>query len=525
MELQRQWLDRVIDLALAEDVGLGDITTMTTVSPDARGMARIWAKEPVVVAGLPVAQRVFEKWDPTLRFSAAAVDGATVDAGGDLAVVSGCLRSILTAERTALNFLQRLSGVATLTRAFVQALSGTGAAIVDTRKTTPGLRMLQKYAVALGGGKNHRWALDSGVLIKDNHIMAAGGVRRAIRAARIQAPHVLRIEVECKNLHQVEEAVMEAADVILLDNMDGEALQSAIQLIGGKALVEVSGGVTLDTVRSFAIPGVDLISVGALTHSARAVDIALDVVQSTHYIRVDECDSTNRVAHDLVSDQVPDWTVVVTERQTAGRGRLGRKWYSLPGNLFASVIFSPQIDILGVQTLSLVAGYALFDTVCGFVAMSRVELKWPNDVLIDGRKVGGILIQIVEAQAGRLVAVVGVGVNLVGSHHDFSDDVRGKVITISEAGGSDVTRDGFLFAFVDRFRQHVAQWTVHGGHIDPQQFFWRARRGRRVHLDGNPDNFVVVSGIDKHGGLVVTHEDGTVQVVQAGDLTPAEWLS
>lgn len=270
-------VDRILDLALEEDLGLGDVTTLATVSEDARGVAVMRAKQPCVVAGLPVAARVFERVEPRARFEALVSDGDEVEEGVPIARVEGALRGILTAERTALNFVQRLCGVATITRRFVRELDGTGARIVDTRKTTPGHRMLEKYAVVVGGGANHRWSLDSGVLIKDNHLAAAGGVAEALRRARAAVPHLLRVEVECKTLAQVQEAVDLGAEAVLLDNMRGKTLEQAVAIARGRTLVEVSGGVTLETVRSLALPGVDLISAGAVTHSAGSVDISLDV--------------------------------------------------------------------------------------------------------------------------------------------------------------------------------------------------------------------------------------------------------
>lgn len=276
-EAMKDRVDRILDLALAEDIGLGDVTTLATVDPSARGVAVMRAKQACVVAGLPVAARVFQRVEPRAAFEALVKDGDEVVEGVEVARVEGPLCGILTAERTALNFVQRLSGVATLTRRYVRELEGTGARIVDTRKTTPGHRMLEKMAVVVGGGANHRWALDSGVLIKDNHLAAAGGVGEALRRARAAAPHLLRIEVECKTLAQVEEAVACGAEAVLLDNMRGDTLAEAVRIARGRALIEVSGGVTLETVRSLALPGVDLISAGALTHSAGSIDISLDV--------------------------------------------------------------------------------------------------------------------------------------------------------------------------------------------------------------------------------------------------------
>ena len=277
MELNTTWLGRAIEMALEEDVGLGDVTTQATVPADAEGTGRMWAKEPGVIAGLEVAAAVFEWLSPEVEFIPLVEEGASVERGDSLATIEGDLRSILTGERTALNFIQRLSGVATQTAALVAAITGTGVQVIDTRKTTPGLRMLEKYAVSLGGGANHRWALDSGVLIKDNHIIAAGGVTQALQAARAAAPHSLSLEIECKELGQVQEALDAGADIVMLDNMRGDILREALTTVNGRCKIEVSGGITLENIREVALPGVNWISVGALTHSVKAIDISLDI--------------------------------------------------------------------------------------------------------------------------------------------------------------------------------------------------------------------------------------------------------
>ncbi|MCX7622611.1 MAG: carboxylating nicotinate-nucleotide diphosphorylase [Thermomicrobium sp.] len=269
-ELVRSWL--------LEDLGHGDVTTRAVVPPDARGRAELVFREAGVVCGLPLVALVFEEVDPELVFTPFSREGALVQPGEVVAGLAGRLTSILAGERLALNLLQRLSGIATLTRRFVEAVAGTGAVILDTRKTTPGLRALEKYAVRVGGGRNHRFGLFDGVLIKDNHIRAAGSVSEAVRRARAQVPHPLLIEVEVTTLAEVEEALAAGADWILLDNMDVETIRAAVARVGGRAKLEVSGGVTLERVRAIAETGVDAISVGALTHSARALDIALEVV-------------------------------------------------------------------------------------------------------------------------------------------------------------------------------------------------------------------------------------------------------
>lgn len=267
----------IVARALAEDIGDGDVTTLVAVPPESVCRAEIVAKADGIIAGLPVARLVFQALDPRVGFEARAADGSRVGDGTVVAEVSGPTRGVLTGERAALNFMQRMSGIATLTARYVGAVEGTQAKIVDTRKTAPGLRALDKYAVHAGGGSNHRMGLFDGVLIKENHIRAAGGVEQAVKGARAGAHHLLRIEVEAETLEDVEAAAAAGADVILLDNMSPEQVSEAVKHISGRCEVEVSGGVTLDTVRRFAEAGVDFISVGALTHSACALDLSLEI--------------------------------------------------------------------------------------------------------------------------------------------------------------------------------------------------------------------------------------------------------
>jgi nicotinate-nucleotide pyrophosphorylase (carboxylating) len=266
-------MEDLIDRALAEDVGSGDVTTATLVPADATGRAALTQKAPGVIAGLDVAAAVFTRVDPDLRWRTHAEEGVWRE-GGLVAEVAGASRSILTAERVALNLLQRLSGVATVTAHYVTAVEGTGARILDTRKTTPGLRALEKRAVATGGGVNHRIGLYDAILIKENHSAMAGGVGEATRRA-LAAANGLPVEVECATLDEVREALDAGAPRILLDNMSTDEMRAAVELTAGRAELEASGGVSLDTVRAIAETGVDFISVGALTHSAPALDISL----------------------------------------------------------------------------------------------------------------------------------------------------------------------------------------------------------------------------------------------------------
>jgi nicotinate-nucleotide pyrophosphorylase (carboxylating) len=270
----------IIRRALSEDIGTGDVTTLATVPADAMAAAVMVAREPLVVCGLPLAEAVFKEVSAKIEMERQAEDGARANRGQTLLRLRGPAGSILTAERVALNFVQRLSGIATLTARFVEAVAGTHARILDTRKTTPGLRQLEKYAVTCGGGTNHRAGLFDRVLIKDNHLAALrqeppNAIEAAVRRAREKYPK-LEVEVEADTLEQVEQALLAQADVILLDNMSNEDLRAAVWLVNGRAKTEASGGVSLASVRAIAETGVDYISVGGLTHSARAVDVALD---------------------------------------------------------------------------------------------------------------------------------------------------------------------------------------------------------------------------------------------------------
>jgi nicotinate-nucleotide pyrophosphorylase (carboxylating) len=268
---------KTVSKALAEDLGTaGDITTDATVPEAAEASALFVARKPGVIAGLDVAKATFLTLDPNVRFEALAADGDAVPATAAVARVSGRARPILTGERVALNFFGRMSGIATLTRTFVEAVRGTKARIVDTRKTTPLLRAFEKYAVRCGGGSNHRSGLFDAILIKDNHIVAAGGITSAIGAARAHAGHMVKIEVEVTSLSELEEALAEKIDAVLLDNMTPDLLREAVRVVAGRVVTEASGGVTLDNVRAIAETGVDLISIGALTHSAPILDLGLD---------------------------------------------------------------------------------------------------------------------------------------------------------------------------------------------------------------------------------------------------------
>ena len=275
-------IDRLLDLALEEDIGPGDLTTQALIPPDLQGEAHIRAKQALVAAGLPAAEMVFRRLDALIDFEAEVEEGQEVSPGTVLARITGPVAAILTGERVALNFLMRLSGIATFTRQMAAAVAGFPTAIVDTRKTTPGWRVLEKYAVRVGGGRNHRFALYDGVLIKNNHLTAAGSITEAVRLAREQAPHTLKIEVEVTDLMGLQEALAAGADIIMLDNMEEAAMAQAVKITQGRALLEASGSMTLERLPRVAATGVNFISMGALTHSAPAVDIHLRLIDTNY---------------------------------------------------------------------------------------------------------------------------------------------------------------------------------------------------------------------------------------------------
>lgn len=282
--LDKNYVESIVKAALQEDVGTGDATTLATVPATRAARALMNAREPLVVAGLDLAQAAFSLLDPAIKFKRSAQDGQSVDKGRPLLEIEGSARALLTAERVALNFVQRLSGVATATSRFVKAVAGTQATILDTRKTTPGWRLLEKYAVVCGGGRNHRIGLYDMILIKDNHLVALrdekpNAIAAAVARARNQYPQ-LKVEVEADTLEQVRQAVDAGADIILLDNMNPDQLRQGVAIVNGRAKTEASGGVNLDTIRGIAESGVDFISIGAVTHSARSVDIGLDFLET-----------------------------------------------------------------------------------------------------------------------------------------------------------------------------------------------------------------------------------------------------
>ncbi|WP_024832679.1 carboxylating nicotinate-nucleotide diphosphorylase [Ruminiclostridium josui] len=277
MKLSKLYIHEIVMNALKEDMPLGDITTDNIIPEDDSSKAEFLAKQDAVIAGLDVAKYVFEVLDSSVRFKAFVKDGDKVSKGDIIAEVSGSTRALLKGERTALNFMQRLSAIATMTNRYVNKVQGLSVKVTDTRKTTPGLRLLEKYAVSAGGGANHRFSLSDGVLIKDNHIAAAGGIKNAVERVRKSIPHTVKIEVEVESMEEVREALECKADIIMLDNMSNEQMTEAVKFIDKRALVEASGNISEETIYNVALTGVDIISIGKLTHSANSIDISMNI--------------------------------------------------------------------------------------------------------------------------------------------------------------------------------------------------------------------------------------------------------
>ena len=272
------FIEKLIRTALEEDIASGDVTSESILAPDAEGRAELISRSRCVLAGMPVFRRVFELLSSRIAFEIIFPEGSILAPDQRICRIEGPLLPILKAERTALNFLQRMSGIATLTRSYVEKAAPYGARVLDTRKTAPGLRLLDKYAVKAGGGNNHRQGLFDGILIKDNHIAAAGSVKRAVELARTNSPHTLKVEIEVDDMAGVRDALEAGADIIMLDNMGIDQMKEAVRLVNKKAVVEASGNITLDNIEKVAQTGVDLISVGALTHSVKAADLSLEII-------------------------------------------------------------------------------------------------------------------------------------------------------------------------------------------------------------------------------------------------------
>ncbi len=532
--------ERAVRTALDEDAAAGDVTSRCTVPAPARAHGVLVARAPLVVCGLDVARLAFAALDADCRWHAHVGDGQRVEAGAVLAEVEGRARALLAAERTALNLVQRLSGIATEARRWAERAERLGVRVVDTRKTTPGLRALERYAVRTGGLVNHRSGLEGGVLVKENHILAAGGVWRAVERARRAAPHALRIEVECRCAAEVEEARQAGADAVLVDNLRGDDLARAVAA-AGSMLVEVSGGIGLDELESVAIDGVQVVSVGRLTHSAPAADVALDLtwvetpVGAWRVRRLARCASTNDEARRWADEEAPktrEWRAVVADEQTAGRGRAGHRWWSPRGrNLYLSAILRPRLRARQATALPLAVGVAVARALSEFgIGRERLELKWPNDVLIDGRKVAGILVESASVGEDLTWAIAGIGIDVNVPAGEFPAELREVATSLRAAReGRLVDREAVLEAVLAAVADEVEALEARGGLLDVDGTMAWMRPGRplvvRTAEASWTGNFECV---DEEGALWlrVEKERGseTVRVTSAEVLLP-EWTS
>lgn len=441
---------RVVSAALREDGAANDVTTSLLGIGSRTVRAALIARAPGVVAGIDAARAAFEETDSNARFEPRVGDGARVRNGDVLAVVEGSAAGVFAAERTALNFMQRLSGIATLSARFVERVEGTGAVILDTRKTTPLLRVLEKYAVRVGGARNHRFNLSDMVLIKDNHLQAVGGMLELAKVLGEKTAPV-EIEVEVDSIADLRKLLGAPVGRIMLDNFSAAEAAEAVALVRSyreahpefAATIEISGGVGLDNVRDYAVAGADYISIGALTHSPPALDISLELIpgdrsdgkviategtgdllpreisrrartrllaRRVYYLP--EVDSTNRLAADLARQGEPEGTLVVADYQTAGRGRFERRWESPPGkDLLFSVILRPAASARVVLPVTLVFSAAVADTL-GALTGRDAGVKWPNDVVIENKKICGILAEGSTSGGRTVFVVVGIGINV-----------------------------------------------------------------------------------------------------------------
>jgi nicotinate-nucleotide pyrophosphorylase (carboxylating) len=532
--VDRETVRDLVRRALAEDVGSGDVTSAATIPPDAVAEAVLLAKQACVVAGLEVAREVFTQVDAGIVFEPQVSDGERCEAGAALAHLRGPAAAILTAERTALNFLQHLTGIATHTRAFVEAAGGR-IGVLDTRKTIPTLRALARFAVRCGGGRNHRFGLFDAILIKDNHIALAGSVEEAVRRARAAAPGTT-LEVEAQNLNQVDAAIAAGADIVMLDNLSVDAMREAIARIAGRAKVEISGGVTLDRIPELARLGADYVSVGALTHSAPAMDVSLEMGtrrrtgkrlpesfrnDSGNLFCCESVSSTNDVALKLVEQGAADGMAVLADQQLAGRGRRGRTWFSPPGaGLYLSIVVRPCDWVGGLALITLAAGVAAARGITTASGLP-VELKWPNDLVVGRpwRKVGGVLCEAVAGVRGPDAVVVGIGINL--SPAAYPPEIADRASSLEVELGRPVDRSILvdaireaLASILARLRAGDAAWLLDewrrlgGAGLAGAPVRWQDQQGWRTG---------VARDIDADGALVV-HVEGRPERVVAGEV-------
>lgn len=524
-------IDAIVGRALNEDIGACDVTSEACVPAGRTARGRFIARQDLVVAGIELLPLIYEVRGGVDELNLLCATGDRVSEGAVLATVRGRARTLLECERVALNFMQRLSGVATLASQFAGRVEGTGCRVLDTRKTTPGLRLLEKWAAAAGGVVNHRMGLYDAVLIKNNHIAAAGGVRPALEAAMATG---VPVQIEVRTRAELDEALAAGAKRLLLDNLTPAEAAEWVRYIGGRAVVELSGGITLDNVREYAEAGADFVSSGAITHSAPAVDISFRLElehtsadpasgssqerrsapagskpapptsSARKIIRLESCATTMVEAARLVASGAPHGSAVVANEQTAGQGRFGRPWHSEAGaGLYVSVIL--RLPEAGLLTLAL--GLAAADAI-GL----DCDLRWPNDVLIHGRKVAGIL---VTRELDAFIAGIGINVN----HTAFPPELSSIATSLRLATGREHDREALLARLLDAIDRRV------GAPDTLEAFAARSSwvRGKRVIVNqGAAIIQGVTDGLDPAGYLYVRRPDGIRVTVLAGGVRSAE---
>jgi len=531
--LSQRSVETLIELALTEDIGDGDATTRSVFSGPQMARAELITRVPTVVCGMPLAAEIFRRIDPVTHFESLHEEGERVPAGTALARIRGDVRALLTAERCAINFVMRLCGIAAAAHTAAGAVpEDCPARVFDTRKTTPGWRLLEKAAVRTGGAENHRFGLFDAVLIKDNHIAAAGSVAEAVHRARERHGRELTVEVEVDTLAQLGEALAAEPDIILLDNFDEARLRTAVARrdekgkdLNGTIELEASGGITLDTIPAVARTGVDRISLGALTHTVRPADLSLELVADGSWIdRVEHhgsLDSTMTVAHERAAAGAPEGTTIVATAQHQGRGRLGRSWFSPAGaGLWLTTCVMPP-DRRDLPTLSLVAGVATLEAVRGLGA-DAIRLKWPNDlVTADGHKLAGILLE----RDGDAV-MIGIGLNLSpAADLDLPEDIRNRYVGLAEllaTPAAPAAPEAVLAALLSRLELRYQDWLTHG--LAPTIAAWQhwdALRGETITADGPAGPVTgIARGLAARGELRVETSNGVV-LVASGEIRSA----
>ncbi len=520
-------VEALIELALAEDIGDGDATTSSVFSGPQMARAELITREPTVVCGMPLAGEIFRRIDPVTRFEPLRNEGELVPAGAALARIRGDVRALLTAERCAINFVMRLCGIAAAAHAAAGAVPADCVArVFDTRKTTPGWRRLEKAAVRTGGAENHRFGLFDAVLIKDNHIAAAGSVAEAVRRARGRHGRELTVEVEVDTLAQLDEALGAGPDIILLDNFDAARLREAVARrdekgrdLNGTIQLEASGGITLDTIPAVARTGVDRISLGALTHTVRPADLSLELLADASWLdrveRHPSLDSTMGVARERATAGAPEGTTIVATAQRQGRGRLGRSWFSPDGaGLWLTTCLAPPARD-DLPTLSLVAGVAILEAVHGLGAQT-IRLKWPNDLVTsDGHKLAGILLE----RDGEAV-LIGIGLNLSpATDLDLPDDIAGRYVGLDELLATPAGPEAVLTALLNRLELRYRDWLTRG--LAPTIAAWQhwdALRGETITANGPAGPVTgIARGLAAGGELRVETPNGVV-LISSGEI-------